>query len=531
MQRIMTRLFAISVASIGLAVPVPGQGPAHATLLNPTLAMNAPVLLHDGDVVHAFGRGSSFVVYARSRDGGRTWPLREFGLGPHSSQAADRIMAAKTDPTTLLVLANDQVVGPVLWRSTDAGTTWSTAAPLFSPSAPAGNGTIALLVDGAAVVAVWLRHASGEVQCRRSTDGGASWLASQTIEAVAPSSSGDSLGGWRHGNTIDLLWNKWPSGTVRQRSTDGGVTWLPTASAVSPIQMTFGTSDGTNLLVVLVSTGILHSSNGGNTFVPRTIPGMYRAQSLDQEGALMLCVGTAANGFFANTYVFSVSSDGGMTWSASPLLLPTPSVWPIEARVEDGIAYARWLVNPAFGVVTSRNGGASWQLVGGPADGGLWPGVQRNLHLRVDQSLGTTVPRYEAYVGIGSSRLGVGTAGTGGIAPELRGQGLPFQGSTTTLQVEHALGGSLGAIAVSFAAPVPLPFGTATVWPTVSPIVFGFATGGVAGQPGTGAFGLPITIPVATSLVGTSFTSQGFVIDASNVEGIAVSNAIETWLR
>ncbi|MFY9342482.1 MAG: sialidase family protein [Planctomycetota bacterium] len=513
------------------------QIPAHATALNPTTSMRPPLLVHDGDDVHAFGLSYATIRHARSRDGGRTWPVREVPLGNYGADpSGGAIDVAAAGPGILLVLANDQGIGPVHWRSVDHGTTWSPATPLFnSPYSTQGVGQVALLADGLDVVATWLRSSSGDMWCRRSVDGGATWLPQQVLDVATSFTSGNSLSGHRNGSIIDLLWNRNGSGTVHQRSIDGGATWLAAPSVVAPGGMPGGytntaASDGTNLLVLVAVSGgttSLRSANGGASWSPLVVPGMTFPR-FAQEGPLVVAVGGVSTPL---TYVVSVSTDSGLTWSANPLQLPSPVNLSTEVAVAAGVAYVRFYPGDLLGLVVTRDAGLSWQLVGGPVNGGFAPGERRNVHLLLQGFPGTPTAQYLAYTGLGSTVLGAATPGTGGLAPGLVADGLPFQGSTTTLRVENALPGSVGALALSFAAPFAVPLGSATVWPTVGPIVLAFATGGTVGQPGSGGYSLPIAVPVNAALVGASFTSQALVIDAANPDGFAVTNALETWLR
>ena len=86
-------------------------------------------------------------------------------------------------------------------------------------------------------------------------------------------------------------------------------------------------------------------------------------------------------------------------------------------------------------------------------------------------------------------------------------------------------------LGVSFSAPVPVPLGSGTWWPSVAPILLGYVTSGAPGQSGAGSFAQPLVVPVAPALVGTSFSSQAIVFDAASVDGFTVSNALQTWLR
>lgn len=509
----LTALFALAAGA-----PLVGQIPAHATVLNPTLGLSEVLVLQDGDTVHALGRGGFSVLHARSRDGGRTWPVREVPIGPYN--AGQGFAAAIGMPGTVMALANDSNTGPTFWRSADEGTTWSTGTALASVVSPPGVGATALLVDGLDVTAVWVQN-GGEVTCRRSLDDGVSWLPEQRLSVPGTTNSGLSC--HRNGTVLDVIWEQGYS-TVHQRSSDGGATWLPAPRIVCGSGLVSSASNGADLLVALTTGIFWRSTNGGASWTSITIPSHGLPMSMSHEGSRIAV--TSLVGFPSSmTYALSVSSNGGSTWSPA-LLLPSPVYLYPSTLVARGTTYVAF-PGLALDIVTSRDGGATWQLLDGPANF-VSAGPSRNVNIVV---AGVPLARFHAYVGLGSSVLGSATQGTGGIAPRLWGDGLPFQGATTTIRLDQAVGGSVAALGVSFATPAPVALGSATLWPTVAPIVLAIATGGGPGQAGGGSFAQPIAIPVASALVGTSFTSQALVVDGAAADGFTVSNALETWLR
>lgn len=507
-----------ALLALAAGTPLVGQMPAHATVLNPTTAMAEVLVLQDGDTVHALGRSAFSVLHARSRDGGRTWPVREAPIGPYT--AGQGFAAAIGMPGTVMALAYDGNTGPTFWRSADEGSTWSPGITLSSVVSPLGAGATALLVEGLEVTAVWVRN-GGEVACRRSLDDGVSWLPEQRLSVPGTSNAGLSC--HRNGNVLDVIWAQ-DNSTVHQRSTDGGTTWLPAPQVVCGNGLVNAVSNGTDLLVALTTGIFWRSTNGGASWTSFTIPGHGYPMSMSHEGSRIAVTSLVAYPAGSLTYAISVSSNGGLTWSPT-LLLPSPVYVVPRTLVALGNTYVAF-PGLALDIVTSRDGGTSWQLLGGPANF-LCAGPRRNVNIVL---AGFPQARFHAYVGLGSSVLGSATMGTGGIAPRLWSDGLPFQGATTTLRLDQAVGGSVAALGVSFATPAPVPFGSATLWPTVAPIVLAFATGG-GGQPGAGSFAQPLAIPVASALVGTSFTSQALVVDGAAADGFTVSNALETWLR
>jgi hypothetical protein len=520
-MRILPRL---ALAAFAFAPLLDAQAPGHATMLNPNTTLNDVRILHDGDDVHVFGHDYAQVLHARSRDGGRTWPLREAVVGQALLSRYEIVVAG---PGQLVVLATSVNTEPTYWRSGDAGTTWSPTAPLFPGSF--GLGQVALTAHGPQVLAVRL-SGSGQLSVRRSLDGGATWLPEQVLPTFT-STTGNYLFCARNGSIVDMVWTQnGPGGWqgMNQRSLDGGATWLPLPRIVG-VGFSGLVSDGTNLLARVASTQLQRSTDGGASWSPCSIPGMPHAVRLVQQGMRIVVVGQTDQGP-GSAVIFSVSNDGGATWPASPLVLPSQPLITGEATIVDGTVCVRFFGGPALDLLVTRDGGATWQLVDGPVDAGFAPSSQRTLHLTATGSFPSPT-RYHAYIGVGSGVLGSATPGAGGIAPHLTMDVLPFQGATSSLHLENGVGGSLAVLGVSFSAPVPEPLGSGTWWPSIAPILLGYVTSGAPGQPGAGSFAQPLVIPVAPALVGTSFSSQAIVFDAASVDGFTVSNALQTWLR
>ena len=194
---------------------------------------------------------------ARSRDGGRTWPLREAVVGQALLSRYEIVVAG---PGQLVVLATSVNTEPTYWRSGDAGTTWSPTAPLFPGSF--GLGQVALTAHGPQVLAVRLSGA-GQLSVRRSLDGGATWLPEQVLADLhldhrqlpllcAHTAASSTWSGRRTG----------PGGWqgMNQRSLDGGATWLPLPRIVG-VGFSGLVSDGTNLLVRVASTELQRSTD------------------------------------------------------------------------------------------------------------------------------------------------------------------------------------------------------------------------------------------------------------------------------
>lgn len=124
---------------------------------------------------------------------------------------------------------------------------------------------------------------------------------------------------------------------------------------------------------------------------------------------------------------------------------------------------------------------------------------------------------------------GTGLAGTGGVVPVLFAGGLLRVDHTITVQIERALGGTVGVYAFGPApASVPLFGGTLLVAAPWS--ITGFVLGGTAGAAGEGAVRLEVFVPNDPALVGSHAWLQSLIFDGGAVAGFAWTNGLELHL-
>lgn len=519
------------------------QAPPHATQLNPTTQQQRPRLVQNGDYVHAFGQNTTTIYHARSSDGGRTWPLREQSLGAvalglYGGQQPPA--AAYVGAGQLLVLAEDDLLGPRIIRSSDFGATWSapvsvasTVMPQFFPMRPA------MYVDGSNVVVVWTNDRStGRVFCNRSTDGGLTWQATDTVLDVTYTSSMPSIDNLHVvgiGSVVNVFWYDY---TLRQqRSVDGGATWLPASGSIVGVgnlanKRPVKAGAGSSSLAMLVDSELVRSLDGGVTWSVVTNHGLPRIQDFAIDGDVVVVTGRDYN-TWAPTLFANASGNQGGTWGANPLQIQ-PS-WQLSifqrAHAHDGVAYVNWeVVDQPGNVAHSDDFGASWQAIDGPVQAGFSPGATRTIQTARTHT-GGGVYDYYVYAGVGSTVRGASTVGSGGVAPRLTTSGLPVRGRSTTVQMHDALGGSAAALAVSVGPPAAIPFGAATIYLSSLDLLLSFATGGIAGQPGTGGFQFVVPVPNDPALVGSRLAAQAMSLDPGVPDGFAMTNAVEVWLR
>lgn len=525
----------VVVALLAITVCLPAQVPAHAVLLNPTASDFNPLLVQRGATIHACGIQpdspvAGFVHYSRSLDGGRTWPLREVPLA-YASGVADFAV----DGDLVVVLVHSQYLGPHTITSTNGGTTWALPVKVSQQNAFSSEASGRLHMDGTTVNVVWLESRStGKAWSNRSIDGGATWRSVDTQldvgMTVHPASAGShGLEIVANGSTLHALWvHDALTGpqTLHQRSVDGGSNWLvqPTVVATSSMQSAGG--DG-NLLFVSRGSPLsdLRSTDGGTTWAPVSVPGMLGWQNVAVDDANVL-VTRGGSSFPGYQLLLNVSRDGGATWLPSPYVIVAPSVFLTRASIVGDVflVHVRFLFiqNPPGSVIQSGDGGVSWRLLTDEAALGLWPSED---HLMVTTRATPSSNATYAYVLAGHSALGSGTAGTGGLVPQLQAKGQPTLGRTFVLEVSDGLANSPGAVFASFAPAAPTPLGSVTVYvqQPVLPLVFTTSSLGVVTQ--------SVTLPASAAFAGLTLTSQAFVLDPAAADGFSATRALETWIR
>lgn len=516
----------VALATVSLfPSPASAQIPAHATAIAGSLG--TPTLVRQaGDTVYALGPGS-----ASSIDGGRTWT----GFSPPGFLARD--LVAGDD----FALVTGRVgYAPCLARSADRGLTWSGPILLDAGAPTSDDPTPLLHIDGQVVTAVWARMAAnGRVWTKRSTDGGATWPAVATAldqPTGFPAASSINLRIAADGPVLHVFWIDHAGTGFRRRqqtSLDGGLTWLPTPRTGPVLAVNGGNTAVLSNGVLLLTTdgfAVDRSTDGGVTWsqvYPFGTPlGTVAVVSLAAAGSKVVAAGIATS-LTAVVAHANASVDGGATWANAWSTVIFPG-FVAEPHVvgDDLYVHFRHHNQPWRGIgIHSGDDGVTWNAVQ-PGVAYFSPGPRRTIHVLCPQP--SADPCY-LYAAIGHTRLGVGTSGSGGVVPQLRLEGLPRAGGSTTLRLTAAVGGSLGVLGFALAAPTAVPFGSAVLWLPAPDVLLAFATGGAAGAAGVGSFAVPLAVPPSPSLAGMEATSQAVMIDAAGSGGFAVSNAIEIW--
>jgi hypothetical protein len=196
---------------------------------------------------------------------------------------------APADPGTLFVASGNQI-----WKSTDAGSTWTL---LYQFSATGiGAGVVAIAVDP--TNSSTLYAATGTQGAFKSTDGGVSFAAVNNGITSNPDGSINLQGGvWVEPSSPNVIFAAGDG--MLFRSADGGNNWTGVTPSGFPNALVFDPfSAGT--LYFATNTAIVKSTNNGQTFAPLTqLPNniYFNALAADPKNTGVLYAGTT-NGIY-----------------------------------------------------------------------------------------------------------------------------------------------------------------------------------------------------------------------------------------
>lgn len=301
-----------------------------------------------------------------------------FSLGPPGGDVSDAAVSTSDPNIALAGIAPDGSFGGTLYRSTDAGSTWSEVLPLDGISvfdiefAPDGSGYIGT-----------------QDSIRRSTDGGISWtllnlgigLNDQVLDvALDPS------------NPL-VIWAGIADASGAQpvnvmRSTDSGATWSDrTPPLAAPISCRGIAVDPTDSNTVIAVFGgdfgggqVWTTTDGGDSWTDRSagLPD-NPMQAVVYDGTRLLVGGGQL--FGSENVGLYQSTDVGATWT--PLHDGTWPVLVVDAiAVDPNDAQNIFVATDGSGVNRSTDGGGSWEI----GIGGTGALAGRSLRFRPDSS-------------------------------------------------------------------------------------------------------------------------------------------------
>ncbi|MEZ5064539.1 MAG: T9SS type A sorting domain-containing protein [bacterium] len=237
------------------------------TWISPAFASAFESIGPDGGSIQGFAQSASTPTRLvalpsrqgvfRSDDRGDSWSRVDVDL-PRETAPLDAITISPFDSDLLLL--HDSSVPTALRRSTDGGVTWN-SVPVGASWSECRDISFAPLVPGVVLVSV-----GGSGGLFRSTDDGLSW----TAAGIGPGNVDPHHIAWHPTNPGEaLLANE----TSIVRTTDAGATWTPSASVGTFLRfVSYCDTDPTRVWAAGGQTGYQRSTDSGLTFTAITYP-------------------------------------------------------------------------------------------------------------------------------------------------------------------------------------------------------------------------------------------------------------------
>ncbi len=413
-------------------------------------------------------------------------------------------------------------------RSTDGGATFSvTDTRLNSGGAGvAVRRNPRLAASGSNVFVVWEDHRNGDadIYFNRSTDFGQTWLAQDVrLNTFAGPGPAEKPQIAVSGSHVYVSWQDRRNNTCCgedvyfNRSTDNGATWLASDIRLDTDAPGAAQSARTRIAAEGSSVYVTWRDRRNGTFDQEDI---YFNRSLD-NGATWLDadvrINTAPAGSWASSRpeIAAVGSAVCVTWYERPGL-------PAEARANYSLDRGdTWLATDVTLNQGDLSSGNSWPWPQVVAAGSSF--VAAWVEYRSGWGVRANIP-------FGAQPYGVGLAGLGGIVPRVDVDGFTAVGQPTSVELRDGVGGAGAAVLVGFGgrAEIPLLGGTLLVDGPIVPL--GVVLSASAGVPGAGAASIGLPIPGNSALIGEQVTLQSFVIDAGAPAGLAMTAALEMWI-
>ena len=301
-----------------------------------------------------------------------------FSLGPPGGDVFDAAVSTADPAIALAGIAPDGSFGGTLYRSADAGNTWSEVLPLNGISVF----DIEFAPDGAAYIGT-------QDSVRRSTDGGNSWTllnlgigVNDQVFDVALDPSNPSI-----------LWAGIADASGSQpvnvmRSTDSGATWSnrtpPLAAPISCRGIAVDPSDSNTVIAAFGGDfgggEVWTTTDGGDSWTDRSAGLPNNPMQVVVYDGTRLLVGGGQRFGSENVGLYR-STDVGATWT--PL---HDNTWPVlvvdDIAVDPNDAQTILVATDGGGVNRTTDGGSSWEI--GIGDTAALAG--RSLRFRPDSS-------------------------------------------------------------------------------------------------------------------------------------------------
>ena len=385
-------------------------------------AQYQPVLALDGDGLHAAwqdfredgtGQSDADIYYARSADGGLTWPpdVKVSDDGDSQAGQSEPSMAVTGTKTYLAWRDTRGGEGNIYFASSANGTTWSANIRVNDDTSVADQGHPSLAVDALGrLYLAWQDRRNGhyDVYFATSTDGGATWSANARVNQDGGSAdhTAPSLAVSADGSQVFVAWQDGRNGNddiFFAQSTNSGAIWTETR-----VNDDGGTAAQGYPALAWAPGGTLHlawrdarlgdndifygrSTNGGTSW-------SQNARVNDDVGASDQAAPHVAAGSGGNVLLTwedrrggdydiytARSTDGGQHWGASASAtgeagstaqhLPSGAladdgnaflVWQDDRRVEQNIYFSREGTFYASGTFATKTFDTGWATSWGP---------------------------------------------------------------------------------------------------------------------------------------------------------------------
>ena len=435
----------------------------------------------------------------KSTDAARTWIAAGTGRAASSTtrpppSPSGAVSALVVDPSTPGTLYAEFVSG--LFKSTDAGDTWSSA----NTGLPGNESVVVLTIDPSTPGTLYAgtNDGHGDGHVFKTIDGGSTWRAASTglsgsIHALAldPTGSGSTL--YAGTGQVDCSGICHTVGGVF-KSIDGGNTWSATpiddivfALALDPNtpRILYAGMGGGPYSSTGTGGGVMKSTDGGATWSAANtgLPDFATVTALafDPTAPGHLYATTGAGGANQTGGGVFKSTNGGDTWSAASAGLPGDAIVSV-LRIDPttpGTLYAGTnYLNGSAGVSKSTNGGGTWSAAstGLPGNGNtavfafafdpttrgtVYAGTDGGVFKSTDGGVtwnGTGLTDSATELAIDPSRPDTIYAGTGG------GVFKSIDGGSTWSAASTGLSGSIGALALDPTGSGTLYVGTSEVY-------------------------------------------------------------------
>jgi hypothetical protein len=289
--------------------------------------------VHPDNIVASWLQGPfQDIIAAASFDGGQTWqqvplPLTVCSGGPFLGTGDQWLSFAPNGVLYGIATAGNSFATNLqeVMKSTDGGLHWTASVLPGSENGPSEHASLtADPTNVAFVYASWLGHSSPHIISAvfaRTTDGGSTWEPARTIVQPAPQSfiQFSQILVLPNGTLVDLyeVYAQQPNGPITQtslqllRSSDHGQSWSApvTFATMTPLYNPDGST-----LVVDPETGQLVADPTNPSFA--VDPRNGNLYAVWEDGRF--------SNFQYNDVAFSMSADGGFSWSAPIRVNQTP---------------------------------------------------------------------------------------------------------------------------------------------------------------------------------------------------------------